>query len=296
MEQVLITGAAGFLGEACVRAFSEAGFSVRALVRDVGAPWPLAAVCEAGVFEGELPHKIDPAAFQPHLRAVVHCAYAVRSPSASERPVREINIEGTRRIREFARQSGDTQFVFVSSLAAHEHAMSIYGQSKWQLEQEMLSASDTIIKPGTILGNGGVFARTREMIAGLPIVPVLYPDRDLQIIWIGDAAQGIVRSVQRHLDGALVLAAPEPVRMREFYSAIGALDSRRKPMIPVPGDAALLAVRLMEWAGIRLPVSSENLLGIKCLQYFDPRQDMERLGLNPLSFEECISRLKDPEV
>jgi hypothetical protein len=79
--------------------------------------------------------------------------------------------------------------------------------------------------------------------------------------------------------------------MREFYRAIAAVDGIRLKVCPFPGGLALFGIRLLERAGLRPPISSDNLLGIKHLRQFDPSADLARLGLQPLSFPESLQRL-----
>jgi nucleoside-diphosphate-sugar epimerase len=289
MESVVITGASGFLGRACCAAFTAAGFSVRAMVRNPEASRDLAAIASGGVFRGQLPGEIDSAAFAGKVRALVHCAYA--AGATDEKTAWATNVEGTETLQRLARQAAIPQFVFVSSLAAHRGAASYYGRTKFQLEQRFTAAGDTVVKPATIIGPGGVFQRTREMIRRLPLLPLLYGDHALQTVWIGDVCAGMVEAVRRNIAGTIVLAHPEPVSMREFYKSIAEADGHRALLLPIPGDLALHAIRVLERAGLRLPITSENLLGIKHLVWFDPAPDAQRLGLRPLSFRESLAKL-----
>jgi hypothetical protein len=160
----------------------------------------------------------------------------------------------------------------------------------------MTAPSDSIVKPGTIIGQGGIFERTREMVRKLPIVPLLYGDRQLQTIWIEDVCTGIVETVRRSVTGTVILAHSETISMREFYRKITDIESPGKKLIPVSGDFSLRAVTMLERLGLRLPVSSENLLGIKYLHHFDSLPDQQRLGLNPLSFQQSLDLLTGHSV
>lgn len=291
-QTVLITGASGFLGRACCAAFTAAGFRVRALVRNPAASSHLEAVAQGGIFRCDLPDAIDESAMDGGVRALVHCAYETRS--ASPEQARCTNLVGTETLVRMGRKSGIRQLVFVSSMAAHENAASVYGKTKYQLEKLFDLAADTVVKPATIVGSGGVFLRTREMLRRLPVLPLFYADRRLQTIWIEDACQGLVRTVERSIGGTVLLAHPESTPMREFYAGVAAVDGIRLKVCPFPGDLALFGIRLLERIGLRPPISSDNLLGIKHLRQFDPAASLATLDLHPLSFQESLRRLMGP--
>ncbi len=289
-ETVLITGANGFLGRAACAAFTAAGFTVRALVRDPKAAADLQPVAQGAIFRCDLPDAIDERALDGDVRALIHCAYETRSASAEQ--ARRTNVKGTETLVRLSRKSGVRQLVFVSSMAAHERAASVYGKTKFELEKLFDAPGDTVIKPATIVGDGGVFQRTREMLRRLPVLPLFYADRKLQTIWIEDACQGLLDAMRKSLGGTVLLAHPQSTPMREFYQGIAQIDGIRLKTCPFPGDLALFGIRVLEQIGLKPPITSDNLLGIKHLRQFDPAADLARLGLKPLSFQESLQRLR----
>ena len=72
---------------------------------------------------------------------------------------------------------------------------------------------------------------------------------------------------------------------------IASIDGIRLKTLPFPGDLALFGIGLLESIGLKPPITSDNLLGIKHLRAFDPSPDLARLGLSPLSFHESLGRL-----
>ena len=237
-ETVLITGANGFLGRAACAAFTAAGFTVRALVRDPKAAADLQPVAQGAIFRCDLPDAIDERALDGDVRALIHCAYETRSASAEQ--ARRTNVKGTETLVRLSRKSGVRQLVFVSSMAAHERAASVYGKTKFELEKLFDAPGDTVIKPATIVGDGGVFQRTREMLRRLPVLPLFYADRKLQTIWIEDACQGLLDAMRKSLGGTVLLAHPQSTPMREFYQGIAA--DRRDPAedLPLSGRSGAL--------------------------------------------------------
>jgi nucleoside-diphosphate-sugar epimerase len=270
---------------------AQAGFAVRALVRRPASHQNMLHVAPGGVFRCDLSGVIDDAAFRGEIRGLIHCAWTTLSTNATE--TLRANVEGTEALMELARKSGVRQNIFVSSLSAHDGAVSLYGRTKLQVERLFSSSTDAVLKPGTIIGQGGVFWRTREMLRRLPAVPLFYADHGLQTIWVGDVCKADLAMLERPLCGVRILAHPETTPLRDFYCRIAELDSRRPIFVPFPGGLAIQLTSIAERIGLHLPIHSDNLLGMKHIRWFDPERDLEQLGIRPLSFQESLACLHE---
>src|SRR5262249_28223736 len=105
---------------------------------------------------------IDLSAFD----AVVHLAFDMRKGQS------DTNYKGTIRLVEAAKRSGVIRQIFVSSYSARPDAISEYGQVKYRLERYFIDAGYEIIRPGLVLGNGGIVARITHALKVLPIIPL----------------------------------------------------------------------------------------------------------------------------
>ncbi|PNG81998.1 NAD dependent epimerase/dehydratase family protein [Pseudomonas putida] len=90
-------------------------------------------------------------------QAVIHCAGAVRGRDATG--FHAINVDGSRRVMEAARQSGTCErFLHMSSLAARYPNLSWYSRSKFDAEQQVMDAAGTvsvgIFRPTAVYGPG----------------------------------------------------------------------------------------------------------------------------------------------
>lgn len=285
---VAITGAAGVLGSALCHHLAGAGWTVRALVRDPGRAPALPAGVQA--YRAELPGPIDPAGLEGS-DAIVHCAYSTRSSSRDED--RRVNHEGTLRLLELSRRAGVRRFVFVSSVAAHEHARAYYGRSKLELERALDPARDLAVRPGLILSlRGGLFCRMLRTVEGLGVAPLFGGgSQPIQSVHVDDLAEGFRRALDRGVTGALTIAEKGWMPMRDFLRAMARHAGRRLVVLPVPVGPVLLALRSAEAVGLRLPVSSENLLGLTSLRHVACEADLARLDLTVRSGEESLRDL-----
>jgi len=275
---VLVTGAAGFLGRNLCRHLTSQGYRVRALVREPARARFLDRCAQAGIYRCNLPRDIDAAAFEGDVRVLVHCAYADR---AKDRNLAEVvNIGGSAELLRLARDHAVDQFVFISSLSAHDQAESFYGKSKLRIEQTLDLQRDLVIRPGLVIGEGGLYARMRASLERLPAIPLFFGGRQqLQTIGVDTLCAAIEHGIRRRLSGVFRVASTEPVPIREFYRRMAAEKGRKCRFIHLPGEFSLWVLRCCEALGLDLPVSSENLLGLKRMRVFETASDLARLGI-----------------
>ena len=98
------------------------------------------------------------------VETVVHLAY-------DRKAAIELNVEGVKRVFNAAKEAGASRQIFVSSYSARPDALSEYGRLKYLLESFFLECGQTIVRPGLVIGNGGLFGRNMEKILHTPLMP-----------------------------------------------------------------------------------------------------------------------------
>ena len=275
--RVVITGAGGFLGSALARRLAAAGAEVHALTR---RPPALPGVSWHHYDLADL--SLDPSALET-ADVLIHTAFSVAGPGPS---LERLNCSAARLLHTAARQRG-VHFIFISSMSAHKQAASSYGRAKWCIEGALDAASDTIVRPGLIIGPGGLYARMFEMIHRAPALPLFYGGmQPVQPIGLDDLVEGLTRIAARRSAGVFNLGVPEPITIRALYGRMLAAARLSRPMLPLPGDFTLRILRMFESAGLRLPVTSENLLGLKHLRKFDTEASLAQLSLKLAPIDE----------
>jgi nucleoside-diphosphate-sugar epimerase len=121
LSTVLVTGAAGFIGSAAVRAFSRANWEVRAAARDDSARVNLPGVDWHAVGDIAAPHAWD--GITRGIDCVVHAAarvHVTRDLAHDPRAAfHEVNVAATRRLALQAASDGVRRFIFVSSIGVN---------------------------------------------------------------------------------------------------------------------------------------------------------------------------------
>ncbi len=281
---VAITGANGFIGSYLVDYFLTRDWQVRALVRTPRLePRPDLSV--------ELFDLASPNYF-PDLAgcdALIHCAYVKKQ---SDNHAGNINLDSTRYLYELAKGAGVKKFIFFSSLSAHEHAVSEYGKTKLAIEKILDPRNDLILKPGLVLGHGGLFGSILRMIRSLPILPLVDGgSQPLQAVDIEDLAKCVEVGIHKDISGIHTLIADNDFTLHDMAELIRKRLNRRMLFLSLPYGLVNFGFTLTEALHIRLPVSKENLLGLKQNIRWEPGDVLRVFGVQPKSYVETIERL-----
>lgn len=235
-----LTGATGFVGSHLIDLALARGHQVQALARRPqpereGVRWVAGALAD-GAALADLLAGAD---------AVIHVAGVVNAPDRAgfERG----NVEGTRAMVAAAEQAGLRRFVHVSSLAAREPALSVYGWSKAQAEQavEASPLDWTIIRPPAVYGPGDMELRDVFRMAklGFALTP---PGGRMSAIHVDDLAR-LLLALALVDAGRVVLEAddgtPGGWTHADFARAVGTAVGRRVAPIALPRPLLSLAAR-----------------------------------------------------
>lgn len=291
--RVLVTGASGFIGSRLCRHLVKAGHDVVALMRPRLGParYPLGQVHYA-----QLPYDIPPAALEG-VQAIIHCAGTTTGQAWDESFA--VNVETLRVLATRAARLPNIQrLIYVSSQSAHEQAVSTYGRTK-RLGEKVLHASGipyAIVRPGLVFGPGdhGLFARMRRTVERLPVIPLLGGGRALvQPIDVEDLCVALERCL--HLPQGesfeFNLGEPEPMTLAQFLDEIArARTGKSKLAVHIPLAPLEWAVRVGTLLRLPLPISKDNLEGMKTVQQMDTAPSLARLGLTLTPFRDAMRR------
>ncbi len=278
-----VTGATGFVGRGLLAALERDNIKTVAFARDV-----------AGGRDGPA-HRRYSLADPPSADALagidvlVHCAFIVHGRTAPDSS--EINVRGTLALFEAARRAG-ARFIFLSSLSALHDARSEYGMHKYALETALRDTEALVLRPGLVVGDGGLVRNVYEA-ARRGFVPLVDGGRQAtQIVALDDLAEAVVLGAAQGLRGAHVIASRESVSVRELVTGLCRRFALAPRCIDVPWHLAWALAAAAERAGLRLPLTKENLLGIRCARYQRPSSAFEALGWTARRWEDVVATLE----
>jgi len=279
-RKALVTGASGLVGSAIVNALLRDGWHVLYCSRRMPP---------AGNDVTWVPYDLAWSALPPDFGAgaevLIHAALATgrqRNPLAA-------NVGGTALLLDAARRSGINRRVFISSLAAGTDAPSNYAQQKRSVERYFESESDTVIRPGLVIGDGGLFKMLCRQIGRRAPVPLIDGGRQpVQTVLDDDLARVVVKAARERIAGTFSVGEPQPVEYRAFLQAIARALRVPIAFLSMPFWLADLGARAASALPLHLPVSREQLLGLRAMRPQPVTSDPRLLDAPVRPYDESI--------
>jgi nucleoside-diphosphate-sugar epimerase len=279
---IFITGIKGFIAGRLSRYLKEQGWSVSGSTSK-------AEKSEGGQQVGgrNFPHKLgDPVeeSIFSGMDVVIHCAHDFQKAALNK------NVEGTIALAEAAKRQGVKRHIFISSLSSRFDAQSEYGRAKFAIEGYFKEREGIIIRPGTVLGEGGIFGKMARLVKTFPVVPLLDGGHSqMFVIGLDDLCRCLGRIINTRDDRQEYnLYYPQKVTLKELLEAIKRLTGRRTLLLPLPASSLILPLSLLNQLGIKLPIDIENLRGFIKSQTMIYPSDLPKLRTTSSSLEEIL--------
>lgn len=221
---MLVTGAAGTLGNALVSRLVGQQHQVRVLLHHRSADFPPVVQ----VARGDVRSPADLAEAVSSVDTVIHAATSpFRQATATE-------LEGTRAVLAAAGPAG--AHVIYPSIVGVDRLGGTYYRAKWQAEQLVAAASHSTIQRATQLHP------TMDKMLSHRVFPVT-AHLAFQLLDAGDLADRLIGLVEAGpARRAEDLGGPEVLALRDIVAARRAATSRRTVLIPVPALGPLRAL------------------------------------------------------
>lgn len=251
--RILVLGSTGFIGSHLVCAAVARHMDVVTLSRQRGGT--LAAVQGYSWALGQA----VPQAACAGVDCAIHLAHDFNGAQGAQ-----LTLESTTYIAAQLQAAGVARQLFFSSYSSGKHASSIYGRTKFAIEKAIENIPGVVIvRPGLVLGNGGLYGRIRKWARVLPVVPL--PDGGRGTVPVID----IEKLCDLSLNLALSSAAPteanlfevELKSLRKLVLDAAAPCQRTPWILPIPVRWLTVLLLLAAKLRIRLPVNADNLAG-----------------------------------
>jgi nucleoside-diphosphate-sugar epimerase len=239
--RLAVTGGTGFVGSHLVDAALAAGHEVAALTRREQPPRE-----RVRWIPGDLHDRAALESLVDEADALIHVAGVISAHGAAA--FEKGNVEGTLAMLAAATAGGIRRFVHVSSLAAREPNLSLYGASKAKAEGLVHgSGLDwAIVRPPAVYGPGD--RETLELFRMARLGVMLMPPKGrVSLIHVDDLARLLLALADPQAPSTILIepddGKPGGWTHREFARALGAAVGTRPAIVSSPGILLRLAAR-----------------------------------------------------
>jgi nucleoside-diphosphate-sugar epimerase len=195
--------------------------------------------------------------------ALIHAAYDLSLTSPAD--IWRVNVEGTRRLLEAAKEAAVARAIVLSSMSAFEGTAQLYGRAKLDIEAITTEFGGCAVRPGLVHGDraGGMAGALRKLTV-LPVVPVIAGGAGVYTVREQDLMRviALLASAPALEPGTIAVAHPSRVPLRDLLRVFAAQEDRRCWFVPVPWQPIYWLLRGGERLHLRLPFRSDSLLGL----------------------------------
>lgn len=268
--RVLITGAAGFIGQQLLNqlAIQQPQWTLIAADIREQSRAGLRPNIEAVRLDISQPQAVQRCVAEHRPQAIVHLASVVTPPPGmSEAQLHAIDVGGTQALLEAALAQGVEQLIVTSSGAAYGydprnaewldedqplrgHAQFAYAKHKLEVEQLLASArqqhpqlKQLVLRPGTILGRQ-VNNQITELFKKRAVLGIRGSDSRFVFIWDQDVVDIICQGLRTQSAGIFNLAGDGALSLREIAALLG------KPYRALPAWLIRTALHLLKPLGL----------------------------------------------
>jgi nucleoside-diphosphate-sugar epimerase len=252
-----ITGSNGYVGGCVKNYFTANGWEILELTRQ---PKP-----DSRAVQFRLGEEISSAIFEG-VNALVHCAYDFKPLCWQE--IFAVNVEGSRKILEAAREAKIQKIIFISSISAFDDCRSLYGKAKLEIEKIALKNDALVIRPGLVYGSGpgGMFGKLTAQIRKSSVIPMIGDGSQIQFLVHNEDLSAFIEKFAAGkigLPSQILTAANErPWPFKKLLLEIARSQNKKPKFIPLPWRLVWAGLKSAEVCGIKLNFRSDSLVSL----------------------------------
>jgi uncharacterized protein YbjT (DUF2867 family) len=296
--RVLITGAYGLIGAACLEKLRREGHDLAGAgrcIEEAQRRFPYARWLVADFHELTTP--VSWHGLLSGIDAVVNCVGAFQDGVRDD--LKRVHVDAPAALFAACEQRGVQRVVHISAVGADCGGPTPFARTKGETERDIKGrALDwVVLRPGLVLASG-VYGGTAMLrgAAGVPgVTPVVAATSPVHFVAIEDVAETVAWALRPGAPArlSLDLVYPQPATIAGIIAGYRRwLGLRPQPAVALPQWCAAAIARLadaLSWLGWRSPMRSTAIAQLAGGIVGDPARWMEATGIAPKSFEEILN-------
>lgn len=312
---ILVTGAAGFIGQAVTSALISRHREVYKIVRSLSTYKSKSAVSTKPLVVGDIGSHTDWSDVLFGSDCIIHCATRAHTMNKTKTGAlvdhRAVNVEGTKNLAEQAAVSGVKCFIFLSSIKVNGERTSsgscftsednafpedAYGISKWEAEQALHEVSArtgleiVIIRPPLVYGpgvKGNFFSLLGWLSRGIPL-PLGAIHNQRSLIGIDNLVDLIITCIDHPAaaNQTFLVSDGEDLSTTELLRNIGKVLGKPARLLPVPSSLLQFGAQMLGKQDI-----AQRLLGNLQLDISHAKETLD--WMPPISVDEGLGKTAD---
>lgn len=296
--RVLVTGAYGLIGSACLARLRRDGHALIGAGRSISEA--RRRFSYARWIEADFARLTSAEAWRPLLAdtdAVVNCAGVLQDGARDD--TRLVHVQATGALFDACAQMGIRRAVHVSAIGAEPAGPTGFSRTKAEAEAHLrqLGLDWVILRPALVLAPA-VYGGTAMLrgLAGLPwVTPLIGPASRIQVVSIDDVADTVAFALSPGAPAQVSweLAHPHPHSLGEIVAAIRrwlGFPPQRPVGVPRAVEAAVSkAADALGWLGWRSPARSTAIAQLAHGVIGDPAPWSTATGIKPQSLDELLA-------
>lgn len=167
--------------------------------------------------------------------------------------------------------------LFVSSFSAIPPSFSTYyGRTKEKIED--IFRGHCILRPGLVIGNGGLFKSIWKQLTLHSVLPILSKgEQPLQLIHIEDLCACIQKCILDYKPNTYHLAHPQHISYKEFIQGMAMAMKRRIWLVPLPIWLVRFMFKVNSYFKL-ISLNEDNLIGLLESKQINTMPDYQRFN------------------
>ncbi|EKD71152.1 MAG: surface polysaccharide biosynthesis protein [uncultured bacterium] len=199
------------------------------------------------------------------IDVMIHSAHYFNT---TDKDYEKINVLGAQKLFEQAKRDNLKYAIFISTISAFPTAHSLYGRTKYQLEQLLQDENIAIVRPGLVFHQPlqGIIGTMDKFVVKYPVVPLIGKGDQLIYPCFLDELTKLILMIsvnQPIITKPIIAAAEQSVSFKQLIKYLARQRQKKILLFPTSFNLIYSVLKTTELFGLSIGLRSDSLLGLQ---------------------------------